>query len=135
MKQKGFTLVELIVAMGLIAVMAAVAVPSVLRYYKDYKFDDYAAQMDYLVKYAKIYAMEKTTNMGICVNSSARTLTIRDIGRVRGAGICSGTVIKSMPVAENYISLAGSGASIDPRGVTIFAGNTCISYNNKYFFF
>lgn len=132
MKQKGFSLLELILALGLMAILATIAVPSIIRYYRDYKFNDYAAQMDYFVKYAKIYAMEKTTNIGICVSSTNKTLTIRDIGRSRGAGICSGTVIISMPIAENYITLAGSGASIDPRGVTIFSGNACVSYNNRY---
>lgn len=132
MKQKGFSIFELILVLGLMAILASIAFPNILKYFRDYKFNDYGGQIDYLVKYAKIYAMEKTTNVGICVNSANKILTIRDIGRSRGAGICSGSVIKSMPIAENYISLAGSGASLDPRGVTIFSGYVCVSYNNRH---
>lgn len=140
MKQKGFTLVELLVAMGLMAALAAIAIPNMLRYYKDYKFNDYAAQMDYLVKYAKIYAMERTKNVGICVNSTDKILTIRDIGISRGAGKCSGVEIKRMEVDNNdkgYIELAGDGAfglgpTIDPRGLAIYNGSVCITNGTKY---
>lgn len=131
--QKGFSLVELIIALTVIATMAAIAFPNLLKYRRDYIFNDYASQIEYLVKYGKIYAMEKTTNVGFCINTTDKTFTVRDIGRSRGAGICSGSEIRRLPVAENYISLAGSGASIDPRGVTIFSGNVCVSYNNRYF--
>lgn len=128
--QRGFSLVELMITVSIVAILSAIAIPALLKYQRDYKFWDYASQMEYLVKMAKIYAMERTTNVGVCV--SGGTLTIRDLGTSRGAGICSGTEIRRMTVTDSYVTLAGSGASVDPRGITIWSGNTCVSYNNKY---
>lgn len=130
-QQKGFSLVELMITVALIAILASIAVPALLKYQRDYKFLDYASQMEYLVKTAKIYAMERTTNVGICVQGN--TLTIRDIGTDRGAGICAGNdVIKTMTVTDSYVTLGGTGASVDPRGLAIQLGNVCVSYNNMH---
>lgn len=131
---KGFSLVELMIVVSIFAILAAVAIPALLKYQRDYKFIDYASRMEYLVKQAKIYAMERTTNVGVCVSGSTSTLTIRDLGTSRGAGICTGTPIKTMTVTESYVTLAGSGASFDPRGLAIFTGNVCVRYadSNRY---
>lgn len=131
--QKGFSIVELMIVVSIFAILAAIAIPALLKYQRDFKFWDYASQMEYLTKYAKIVAMERTTNVGVCVSGS--TLTIWDIGTGRpssAAASCTGTAIKTMTVTDSYVTLAGSSASFDPRGVTIWSGNTCVYYNNKY---
>lgn len=130
--QKGFSLVELMIVVSVFAILAAIAIPALFKYQRDFKFIDYASQMEYLVKTAKIYAMERTTNVGVCVSGS--TLTIYDLGTSRGAGICTGTAIRTMTVtaSDNYVTLAGSGASIDPRGLAIQLGNACVEYSGRY---
>ena len=127
---KGFTIVELLIVVSLIAILSAVAIPALLKYQRDYKFWDYASQMEYLVKSAKILAMERTTNVGVCVSGS--TLTIRDLGTDRGAGICTGTVVRTMQVTDSYVSLSGSGASFDPRGLAIQLGSACVTYDGRF---
>jgi len=126
---KGFTIVELLIVVSLIAILSAVAIPALLKYQRDYKFLDYASQMEYLVKSAKILAMERTTNVGVCVEESR--LTIRYLGTSRGAGICTGDVVRTMHVTDSYVSLSGSGASFDPRGLAIFTGNVSVSYSGR----
>ncbi len=128
--QKGLSLVELLVAISLIAILASIAIPALLKYQRDYTFIDYASQMKYLVKQAKIYAMERTTNVGVCVQGNM--LTIRNIGTSRGAGICTGTVLRTMTVTDSYVTLTGSGASFDPRGLAIQLGNVCVAYGGRY---
>jgi prepilin-type N-terminal cleavage/methylation domain-containing protein len=137
MRQKGFSLVELIIAAAILSIMAAIAIPNLTKYYRDYKFNDYASRMEYLVKYSKIYAMEKTKNVGLCVNTTDKSFTIRDLGTSRGADKCSGSKIREMSVSEGYITLAGYGVfglgpTIDPRGLAIFNGSVCISNGTKY---
>lgn len=129
LNNNGFSLIELLVVIGIIAILVGIAIPQLRAYYRDYRFWNYASQMEYLVKQAKIYAMERTTNVGVCVQGN--TLSIRNIGTSRGAGICDGTVIKSMTVTDSYVTLAGTGASFDPRGLAIQLGNTCVSYSGK----
>lgn len=150
--QKGFSLFEIILVLAIGGVMATIAVPSLMKYYKDYKFNDYAAQMEYLIKYGKIYAMEYSTNIGICATSSPKGLTIFNIGPDRGASTCPNTnifckdnahvapcIINRITISEDYISInssnSGSVVKIDPRGIAIFpgeGGNVCIAYDGKY---
>ncbi|MCC6345618.1 MAG: prepilin-type N-terminal cleavage/methylation domain-containing protein [Nitrospirales bacterium] len=133
--QEGFSLLELIIVVVIVAVISAVAVSSISKFIKQYKFDSYAANMEYLVKLGKIKALELTSNVGVCVDTAARQLSIRDIGTSRSAGICSGSPLQgasNMTVAESYITVAGTGASFDPRGLAIQSGYTCFSYNGRY---
>ncbi len=129
-QNRGFSIIELMIVVAVIAILSGIAVPQLLNYYRDYKFLDYASQMEYLVKQGKIYAMERTTNVGVCV--SGNTLSIRDIGTSRGAGICTGTPIRSMTVTDSYVTLGGSGGSFDPRGLAIQIGTTCVTYSGKF---
>ncbi|MBZ0156827.1 MAG: prepilin-type N-terminal cleavage/methylation domain-containing protein [Alphaproteobacteria bacterium] len=133
--QEGFSLLELIIVVVIVAVISAAAISSISKFIKQYKFDSYAANMEYLVKMGKIKALELTSNIGICVNTGNKQLSIRNIGTSRSAGICSGSTLQgasSMTVTESYITVAGTGASFDPRGLAIQSGYMCLSYNNRY---
>ncbi len=152
LNKKGFSLIEIIITLAIAGMAATIAIPSLIKYHRDYKFNDYASQIDYLAKYSKIYSMEKTTNIGICVTSSPKRLTIFNIGPDRGASTCPNTntfckdnahvapcIINRITISEDYISLSasngGSVVKIDPRGIAIFphvGGNVCIAYDGKY---
>ncbi len=150
MKQKGFTLIELIIALGLITIMTAVAVPNIIKYYRTYVFNDYVSQIEYMLKQAKIYAMENSSNIGICVHN--KKVTAFNIGYDRGAHICNDTstfctsnnhnapcVINKTEISEDYINVMGSNlgsvVKTDPRGIAIYpfnGGNICLSYGENY---
>lgn len=152
MKNKGFTLVELILVLAIAGIMLSIAIPNLIKYRKDYIFNDYASQIEYLVKYAKIYAMEHSTNIGICVSNSPKQLTIFNIGPDRGESTCQNTstfckdnnhtapcIVNRITIPEDYISIIGSNnnsvVKIDSRGIAIHpgaGGNVCTSYGGKY---
>lgn len=153
MKNKGFTLVELILVLAIAGIMLSIAIPNLIKYRKDYIFNDYASQIEYLVKYAKIYAMERSRNIGICVNNNLKTMAIFNIGPDRGASTCPTTntplcvnnnhtapcIINRIEISENYISVDGSNygsvVKIDPRGIAIYpgnGGNICITDGANY---
>lgn len=123
---RGFTLIEALVAAVIVAILATTGILLLHRYRHMYVFQQYASELEMNVRRAKILAMERSTNIGVCVSSNR--VEIRDIGTQRGAGICSGNVISSINVSpsDDFISFTGSGFSFDPRGFAIFLGNVCI---------
>lgn len=130
--QKGFSLVEVMIVIALFAIIAAIAVPSFNRYYRIYKYNQYTASMENLVKWARMTAMERSVNVGLCVDSTNKTLRIINMGTNR-SGICTGTTLQNLQIDDAFVTLAGSGASFDPRGFSIFTGNVCVTDNSKYY--
>lgn len=133
----GFSIVELMIVVIIMGVVSSLAIPSVRETIRGHKLTQNGKSIEYLVRYAKIMSMERTTNIGVCVNDS-KTLTLYDLGTDRSAGVCSGTSIMNMTVpdtdASGYsISLSGSGASLDPRGLAIQTGNGCVSNGITYY--
>jgi prepilin-type N-terminal cleavage/methylation domain-containing protein len=135
-QDKGFSLIEMLIVITIAGVLATIAVTSYRGMVKKHKLVQYGSEMEYMVKYAKIIAMERTSNTGVCIGSNTN-LVIYDIGTNRGADACTGASVKTMAVtsadaAGNNISVAGSSASFDPRGLAISTGNVCVTNNARY---
>ncbi len=130
MKSKGFNLVELLVVIAILAILLGVASPYLVKFYKTYKFWEVAGEVDYTVKWAKIYAMKQTTNVGLCVVNNE--LRVYDVGLNRGGPTCSGTLIRSVRSEISSISIVGSGAMFDPRGLAIYNGSVCVSDGQSF---
>ncbi len=133
----GFSLIEVLIVVIILGVLSAVGIPLYKETIRDHKLTKYGNNLEYLIKSAKIMAMEKTTNIGVCVDSSTK-LTIYNMGTGRGGGACSGTEVMSMTIdsgdAAGYnVSLAGSSGSFDPRGLAISTGSACVSNGSKYY--
>ncbi|MCX7913917.1 MAG: prepilin-type N-terminal cleavage/methylation domain-containing protein [Thermodesulfovibrionales bacterium] len=126
---EGFSLVETMVVIVLVAILALVAIPSFIKYYQTYKYIDYASTMENLVRWARITAMERTINVGIC--REGNTLKIINMGTDR-SNLCSGSIMHSLTITDNFVSLSGSGASFDPKGFAIHLGNVCITNSSSY---
>ncbi len=131
-KTGGYTLIESMIVLLIVGIATGAAVPPLLQYVRQARFQDYSSQAEYLVKFARLYAMERTTNVGICLGTGQ--IVLRDLGTGRSADICSaGTIVRSvqLPSAYPYLSFSGSNAALDPRGLAITTGNLCTSYGSN----
>lgn len=131
---KGFSLLEICIVIAMIAIVVAIAAPSLSAYYRIYKFKEYAYSIESLVKASKLTAMERSVNVGVCVDSAAKTISIVNMKDSRSKSqICSDTVLNTLRIEDSFVSLSGSAVAFDPRGFAIFIGNVCVSNDAKYY--
>lgn len=127
-RSNGKTLIEFLTGLVIIAVLSVIALPSLKKYYRTYKFNLRVLEIEGALKWARMFAMERSVNVGICVTGSEpNTLRIYDMG-MRRSLICSGFLLKRVKIEESFISLnaSGGGSAFDPRGLGIFSSSVVI---------
>jgi prepilin-type N-terminal cleavage/methylation domain-containing protein len=144
---RGYSIVELLVSLGIISVFSAFAVPSLVRTYRNYQMDDIANQVASELKFTRYEAIRRNFNMP-CVDSpqAARGGRLTMFTDYNGSGtvqvsekqvVFSGpaTLVDSatVPASGSLAAAANSGAlttisptngslSFDGRGAKIGAG-------------
>ncbi len=61
----GFSLVEMLVVIGIIAIMAAVSIPSIIAFMRSYRVNGAAQQVAGAIQEARIRAISRSVNLGV----------------------------------------------------------------------
>lgn len=140
-RKEGFTLVEIMLVISILAIIVAVVIPSLLKFYQTYKFNNYVASVGSLMKRGRLLAMESGNNTAICWDGSTRTLKLVDAGTDRSS-FCSGRVVETISIEDTFVEVTFrsgffDGLGFDPRGLAINSGSiqlrnnttgTCMKY-------
>jgi type IV fimbrial biogenesis protein FimT len=132
MSNKGFTLIEMLVAIAILSVLLGVAVLNLPKFLKVYKYKEDVFQVEMVIKNAKLKAMERTTNVSVCVDNN-KTLRVVDVGTDRSSCKCDGNNTNTL-YTVNLSSFSNFNTNttvcrfmFDPRGLAVFGGNVCLS--------
>lgn len=122
-KNSGFTLTEVLIVISIAVIIAIIAIPNIRKYYSIYKSNEKVKEVESALKWARLVAMERTTNIGLCVENNQ--LKIIDMGTSR-SGICTGSILRTIKGTQDII-ISGSGSAFDPRGLAIFSGSISVN--------
>jgi type IV fimbrial biogenesis protein FimT len=77
-KHSGFTVVELLVAISLIAIIAAIAIPNVIGWLPDYRLRSAAQDLYSNFQKAKLTAVKRNTNCAVRFDGTGYSLFVDD---------------------------------------------------------
>lgn len=137
-KQKGFTLVEVMTVMVIIGILIYAASSSIPNIANDYTYKSNITKLDYMVKNAKLLAIQKTKYIAVYANYNENKFEVRDIGYsiISPLTTSSGSLLKTITLEGVYkIKNSGNNSQdliFDGRGIAIKTGTPCISNGIRY---
>jgi type IV fimbrial biogenesis protein FimT len=118
----GFTLVELLVVLAILAILATIGLPSFQRLVADYRVASQANSVQGLLQFARTEAIKRTNGVIVC--SDGTTLFVRVANTCAGAsaGDTNNLRVLGLDGRIAFAGLpAGTGVSFAPSGY-VFAG-------------
>ncbi|MBP0015333.1 MAG: type II secretion system protein [Roseofilum sp. SID3] len=135
--QQGFTLIELVVSMAIVAILSAIALPTLMRIVGDFRVNAAIAELRLATRVSRYDAMTGTKPRTMCVGNSETGLKYLSIEGRDCDEVKSWTEIKSVRVDLEQSTLrsvngvAGNSTQSD-RIYRLSYGNTRGGYGGSY---
>jgi prepilin-type N-terminal cleavage/methylation domain-containing protein len=126
LNSNGVTLLELILVIAILSIVLSIAIPNAFKYKSIYTFQEYKADLETTVKWAKMKAMENSTNTAVCSNQTLNSIKVYNKGTNRDYPCDgNGALIYTINLDKNIAVVKDGGFSFDPRGLGIVGGTIC----------
>ncbi len=128
-KQKGFTLIELIIVIAVIGIMTAITIPNFLSWLPQYRLKSAARDLYSNMQRAKIGAIGSNKKWAIVFNADARTYEVCSGKGPDNSWGGTNDVVKKIILSDYGSGVTfGKGSASDPIGGTF--GNDFITYSS-----
>lgn len=121
---RGYSAVELLVAMAIISILTAFAAPSLVRTYRSYQMDDAANQVAGMVKFTRYEAIRRNNTLNCVVTLVNGQVAIFSDDNGNGAINANERQVLLSGQATLVASAAVSGAASLPAAVNVAAVTT-----------
>jgi Tfp pilus assembly protein FimT len=134
---RGYTMPELVVIMGIIAIFSASAIPNYSRWVLKRQVDGEAKKLSMELQLARISAIKNNNNVRVTFNNpAANQYTVHDDSNNDNV-VNGGEIVKTVPLIPR-VSFGVFGAGIiDPNGtvivnpITLTTGGTVLIFNSR----
>ena len=121
-KNSGFTLMEMMVVIGIIGITAAIAIPSILSYLPKQRLNSGARGIYSAMQYARLRAVKEKTPVSVNFNPGTDSFTV--FTDANSNGIVDG--------ADTVLKTGNMPSDVDITNATIFTGlNTWCGFNTR----
>jgi prepilin-type N-terminal cleavage/methylation domain-containing protein len=139
--EHGYTLIEILVVAGMVAVLAAVTVPVASTSLTSYRFEGDGQAMSHMVGLAKMRAAARSTRARMYVDIEERSFALQTFDRTAGTWVTDGGLqylstgvtfsnggLDSPPPNQDTVNFS---AECTDDGGSNIDGTACISFNSR----
>ncbi len=121
MRDLGFTLIEMMVVVAIVAILAAISAPSMDGFIQRNSISSQTNELISLLQYARSEAVTRKANVQVCastnISSPTPTCSANPTNMSTGIIVLSnGVVIQSVTDIRNGLNIAGSTITFQPDG-------------------
>lgn len=102
--KKGFSLFELMIVIGIIAILSAITVPNLISWYRNQGLKNAVVELQSNLHLAKMAAVKQNQNCSVNINTAAGSYASTCMNKIVSLGTYSGGVVFRGPVGNEAIS-------------------------------